>query len=335
MRRVLLLAAAAFWLSGTSVTAQSTGPIGTPQENSAKPMRIRVGANVPRATAQNTPVYPQTAVEQRIDGKVVLHLIIGGDGTVKDVSALSGPPVLADSAMEGVKEWRYQPVRLNGSPVEVDTTVTLNYVLDPSPTVTIDNSPRSTSSPPQDVPCIGRRLPPPAPDANVAAPESMRGQIRDGSYENSFFGLTYTPDARLIFNTSTFFADKAATINTLGLFSAWAEAQSGGARMGAVAFADRLSTYPEGCRDSENILSRYVQNQRGDGYQVVNEKKPRTLGEIKFLEADFRRREVSEAVIITLRKGYALVFIFNAANPTELDNLISSSRIAFVVKTED
>jgi TonB family protein len=329
MKRVILVAAA-LWLSGTSVTAQLTGAIGTPQESSAKQMRIRVGANVPRASAQNTPVYPQTAIAQRIDGKVVLHLIIGGDGTVKEVSARSGSPVLADSAIETVKRWQYQPVLLNGKPVEVDTTVTLNYVLNPSPTVTVDSSQSSTSSPPQENPCMGRRLPPPAADASLAAPESMRGQMRDGSYENSFFGLTYTPDARLIFNTTDFFAHNAATVSSFGLFSAWAEAQIGRARMGAVAYADRVSDYPEECRDSEGILWRIVQNQRGDGYQVLNEKKQRTLGETIFFEADFTRGEASEAVIITLRKGYALVFIFNAANPTELDNLISSSRIAFV-----
>jgi TonB family protein len=324
----VVLVAAALWLSGTSVTPELTSPMGTPQESGAKPMRIRVGANVPRATSQNT-VYPQNAIEQRIDGRVVLHLIIGGDGTVKEASALSGPAVLADSAMEIVKGWRYEPVRLNGNPVDVDTTVSLNYLLNPSPTVMVDNSPRSTPSTPQESPCKGRRLPPPAADANVAAPESLRGQIRDGVYENSFFGLTYIPDARLIFNTSDFFAHDAATVSTLGLFSAWAEAQIGRARMGAVAYADRMSNYPEECRNSEGILWRIVRNQLGDGYQVVNEKKSRALGETIFLEADFTRGEVSEAILITVRKGYALVFIFNAANPTDLDNLISSSRITF------
>jgi hypothetical protein len=237
--------------------------------------------------------------------------------------------------MEAIKGWRYQPVLLNGKPVEVDTTVTLDYVLDPNPTVTVDNSPHSTSSPAQEVPCLGRRLPPPAADGKVAAPASIKGEIRDGSYENSFFGLTYTPDARLIFNTSTFFADNAATVDSVGLFSAWAEVQIDRARIGTVAYAERLSTFPEGCRDGADILSRIVQNQRGDGYEVVNEKKARPLGEIMSLEADFRRREVSEAVIVTLRKGYALVFIFNAANPTELDSLISSSKIAFAGKMED
>ncbi len=323
------------WLSASSVTAQLTGSIGTPQENSAKPTRIRVAANVQRATSQNMPVYPQTAIDQRINGKVVLHLIIDGDGTVKDVSALSGPPVLADSAMEIVKGWRYQPTRLNGNPVEVDTTVTLNYVLDPSPTVTVDNSPRSTSSPQEDVPCIGRRLLPPAPDANLVAPASMRGEIRDGSYENSYFGLSYTPDAILTFNTSKFFAGNSATVNNFGLFSAWADEQVGRARMGAVAYAERLSNYAEGCRDIENILRRYVQNQRGDGYQVVSEKKLRQLRNITFLEADFRRGEVSEAIVLTSRKGYVLVFVFNASNPTDLDIFISSSRIALADKTED
>jgi TonB family protein len=337
MRRLALFAAAVLglWLSGTSISAQQTGRIGTPQENSAKPTRIRVGANIPTATTQNTPEYPQTAVDQGINGKVVLHLIIGGDGTVKEVSTQSGPAVLADSAMEVVKGWRYQPVKLNGSPVEVDTTVTLNYVLDPSPTVTIDTSPRSKSSSQQDIPCISRRLPSPAADGNVAASASMRGQIRDGTYENSYFGLTYTPDAMVIFNASKFFANNPATVNSFGLFSAWAEEQVGKATMGAVAFADRLSNYPEGCRDTENILTRYIQNQRGDGYQVVNEKKQRQLGNITFLEADFRRGQVSEAVLLASRKGYVLVFVFNASNPTDLDNFISSSRIALADKTED
>ena len=57
--------------------------------------------------------------------------------------------------------------------------------------------------------------------------------------------------------------------------------------------------------------------------------KQRQLGNAKFLEADFKRGEVSEAVLVTLRKGYALVFVFNADSPTDLDNLISSSRITF------
>jgi len=110
-------------------------------------MRIRVAANVPRATLQTPLTYPQAGIDQRVEGDVVLHLIINRDGTVKEASALSGPALLADSAIETVKQWQYQPVRLNGSAVEVDTTVTLSYVLGPPAAVTVNGQPLSTFSP--------------------------------------------------------------------------------------------------------------------------------------------------------------------------------------------
>src|SRR5260370_27742244 len=130
-----------FGLSGTSVTAQVTGPIAGPQENSARPMRIRVAANVPRVTAQTAPVYPQTAIDQRVEGNVVLHVIIGTDGTVKESSAMSGRPLLVQSAIEGVRQWQCQPVLLNGIPSQQDTTVTPNYKLGPPPPVIVIHKP--------------------------------------------------------------------------------------------------------------------------------------------------------------------------------------------------
>ncbi len=158
-----------FGLSGTSVTAQVTGPIAGPQENSARPMRIRVAANVPRVTAQTAPVYPQTAIDQRVEGNVVLHVIIGTDGTVKESSAMSGPPLLVQSAIEGVRQWQYQPVLLNGIPIEQDTTVTLNYELGPPPTVMVNNKPLSAFS--QEESALRRQQRPalPAADADTAA----------------------------------------------------------------------------------------------------------------------------------------------------------------------
>jgi TonB family protein len=129
------------------VAAQISGPIAGPQENNAGPMRIRVAANVPRATLQTPTTYPQAGMDQRVEGDVILHLIINRDGTVKEASTLSGPALLADSAIEAVKQWQYKPVRLNGSAVEVDTTVTLSYVLGPPAAVTVKGQPLSTFSP--------------------------------------------------------------------------------------------------------------------------------------------------------------------------------------------
>ncbi len=66
-----------------------------------------------------------------IQGAVVLRAIIGKDGEVHDLTPLSGPPELVQSAMGAVRQWRYRPYYLKGEPVEVDTQITVNYVLHP------------------------------------------------------------------------------------------------------------------------------------------------------------------------------------------------------------
>lgn len=89
------------------------------------PERIRIGGNVmaARIISQPSPVYPAIARTARIQGTVVLHGIIGKDGTVKEIQYLSGPPLLMHSCMDAVRQWRYSPYLLNNEPVEVDTTI--------------------------------------------------------------------------------------------------------------------------------------------------------------------------------------------------------------------
>ena len=65
------------------------------------------------------PKYPPEAGRARIEGTVVLLAVIGKDGTVEDVSVVKGLPVLAQAAIEAVKQWRYRPYLLNGAPVEI------------------------------------------------------------------------------------------------------------------------------------------------------------------------------------------------------------------------
>ena len=64
-----------------------------------------------------------------VTGSVVLHAIIGKDGTVSQLEVVSGHPLLVQSALDAVKQWRYQPEVLNGDPVEVDTTITVTFQL--------------------------------------------------------------------------------------------------------------------------------------------------------------------------------------------------------------
>lgn len=96
-----------------------------------KPGRIRIGGNVQRTKLahQVNPVYPSDAIKNRVQGMVQLHVVIDIEGTVKQVDVLSGPPDLATAATDAVKQWRYQPTTLNGDPVEVDTTVSVNFAL--------------------------------------------------------------------------------------------------------------------------------------------------------------------------------------------------------------
>ena len=76
-----------------------------------------------------TPKYPKAAKKAKIEGSVVLALVIGKDGTVKDVHVVSGPNELVDAAMVAVKQWRYRPYKLLGQFVEANTTVTVNFQL--------------------------------------------------------------------------------------------------------------------------------------------------------------------------------------------------------------
>jgi len=68
------------------------------------------------------PMYPYEARRQLIAGTVVLHILIGVDGSVKEAKYLSGPIMLVKATTDAVRQWKYKPTMQNGQPVEVDTT---------------------------------------------------------------------------------------------------------------------------------------------------------------------------------------------------------------------
>lgn len=75
------------------------------------------------------PEYPSLARLARIQGAVVLRAVISKQGMIENLQAVSGPPLLMKAAVEAVQQWRYRPYLLNGDPVEVDTQITVNFVL--------------------------------------------------------------------------------------------------------------------------------------------------------------------------------------------------------------
>lgn len=80
------------------------------------------------ATRKVPPIYPPWAKQSRTQGAVILHAIINEKGVVESLEVQSSPhPSLSDAAIEAARQWRYRPYLLNGSPVEVDTTITINF----------------------------------------------------------------------------------------------------------------------------------------------------------------------------------------------------------------
>ncbi len=75
------------------------------------------------------PVYPPLARSARIQGPVVLSALISKAGTIENLHALSGPPMLVLAAIDAVSQWRYRPYILNSEPIEVETQITVNFYL--------------------------------------------------------------------------------------------------------------------------------------------------------------------------------------------------------------
>jgi TonB family protein len=75
------------------------------------------------------PAYPEAARSQGIQGKVVLQVLAGHGGAVEKVGLIQGDPVLAEAAIAAVKQWRFQPLVVSRRPVDMETTVTLNFKL--------------------------------------------------------------------------------------------------------------------------------------------------------------------------------------------------------------
>jgi TonB family protein len=73
------------------------------------------------------PDYPPAARQQNLRGVIALDVVIGRDGAVADVRALNGPEVLARAAVDALRWWKFQPYRLNGQAVVVETTVAVEF----------------------------------------------------------------------------------------------------------------------------------------------------------------------------------------------------------------
>lgn len=108
-----------FWAESLQLLRRTSA--GMPQG----PISIHAG----RILHKVSPDYPKKARKRGVEGSVRLHAIIGKDGSIRELSVISGDPLLTDAALNAVRQWRYQPTLLNGDPVEVDTTIDVTFAL--------------------------------------------------------------------------------------------------------------------------------------------------------------------------------------------------------------
>jgi protein TonB len=117
-------------VGGTGTGGGEAAP--EPKKEEPKPSGpVRVGGKIsePRKLRNIPPVYPEVAKAARIQGVVVLEATIDPAGRVDNVRVLRGIPMLNEAAMDAVKKWVYSPTLLNGTPVPVIMTVTVNFTL--------------------------------------------------------------------------------------------------------------------------------------------------------------------------------------------------------------
>src|SRR5579859_3627972 len=117
--------------TGSNIFNTQSGPIAPEDPDKNKKKRISVGGAVQQAMLVNrvAPVYPALARQLHRAGQVHLRALIAVDGSIESLQVIDGDPLLIQSALDAVGQWRYRPTLLNGNPVEVETIITVIYTL--------------------------------------------------------------------------------------------------------------------------------------------------------------------------------------------------------------
>jgi protein TonB len=108
---------------GNNATVVPPSP--TPVARPPRPSRMMEGNLIYKVQ----PVYPPMARAVRVQGAVLLKAIISKSGAIENLQVVAGHPLLVKSALDAVSQWRYRPYILNDEPVEVETQITVNFVL--------------------------------------------------------------------------------------------------------------------------------------------------------------------------------------------------------------
>lgn len=159
-------------------------------------------------------------------------------------------------------------------------------------------------------------------DANID-----QGAVDRSTYVNRFFGLTFMAPTTLTYepNQATPHPQDRAFV----LIKAVGKSQPGKVTALMVLSADKLSYYPSAERSATAYLSKVEQHEKEDGYTVLQQREEFIVGHCKMLRADFQKEPLHEAILVTTRRGFALVLIAIGGSTQDLDSMLHSAQLRF------
>jgi TonB family protein len=124
-----LLAATGFWWRWSRSWAELEPRTGDTQSSSVEKPKAQVPPEIMQKLLVHRvePVYPAEARKQRLQGVIIVNVVVGTDGTVMRMRPLNGPDILAQAAMDALRWWKFEPYRLNGEPAVVETTLAVEF----------------------------------------------------------------------------------------------------------------------------------------------------------------------------------------------------------------
>ena len=99
------------------------------QQAPAKKIRVSQGVLEGSILHKVDPQYPQEAKDNRVQGDVILRILINEQGNVTEAKPMSGPPSLTDAAVDAMMQWKFKPYLLNGEPAQVESVFTIRFRL--------------------------------------------------------------------------------------------------------------------------------------------------------------------------------------------------------------
>jgi periplasmic protein TonB len=101
----------------------------TPEAKPQEPFRVSSTIQEAKLLRKIIPIYPQIAIIAHVQGTVHLVGVISKEGTIRNLQAIDGNPLLIHAALDAVKQWVYRPTILNGEPVEVIAPIVVTFIL--------------------------------------------------------------------------------------------------------------------------------------------------------------------------------------------------------------